>query len=187
MVPTYDHGTIYFIGHLDWRFNPDRICDGSPAYRSSQVGIINLRGVDLEYDQAETEKNFIFSGIFYFLLLVPQTLHKMFGEEVEYDFYRCTGWPLIHAGLGGRMQPEHMLKEASLYPCKAESENYYRMLLEISPFINEELRSFFSDEFHVNLNEKAYDRMHARMEGKIEDFLLKIQEESSRFSSTFCS
>ena len=56
----------------------------------------------------------------YFMLVIPQTIRRMFGEETEYDFYRCTGWPLSSAGLEKYLFPRQMLDEASLFPVKAE-------------------------------------------------------------------
>ena len=134
--PMVNHRTIPFIGHLTERLNPNRKFDGSPARRgySLLTHLDHMRSGTVpvyHIDRNETEKNFIFAGIFYFLVLVPQTLRKMFGIEVEYDFYRCTGWPCISAGLGGSLPPRQMLEEASLYPCDAELDNFYRMLREV--------------------------------------------------------
>lgn len=79
--PMVGHRGITFIGHLDCLFNPQRKCDGAPACRVSLSDFRNFRFdvPDLPNVKNETEKNFIFAGIFYFLILVPQTLREMFG------------------------------------------------------------------------------------------------------------
>lgn len=109
----------------------------------------------------------------------------MFGEEVEFDFYRCTGWPRISAGMGGALPPRQMLEEASLFPCKAEVENFYRMMTEVGPFMNSDLRSFFIQENRKNLDDVAYERMLTGMGDKVEEFLMSVKEESERFTNSF--
>lgn len=188
--PSVGHRDIAFIAHLDWHFNPDRKCSGSPARRYSLIDYRNMMfsgGRDFPEVEKETEKNFIFAGLFYFLVLVPQTLLKMFGKEVEFDFYRCTGWPLISAGLGGYLPPKQMLEEADLYPREVECENFHRMLDVVVPFMLDELRRFFTGEDGRNLNKDAYNRMLKTMDGRIEDFLLKIKSESTGFADSLVS
>lgn len=135
----------------------------------------------------ETEKNFVFAGIFYFLVLVPQTLRKMFGQELEYDFYRCTGWPLVSAGLGGYLPPKQMLKEASLFPNEVEKDNFHRMLENVGPFMVDEISRFFRKEDTRNLHNGAYDRMLTNMAATVDDFLSRIKEVSADFTKSFVS
>lgn len=185
--PMVNHREIAFIAHLDWHLNPQRKCDGAPACRVSLSDLRNFRfgGPDIPDVKNETAKNFIFAGIFYFIVLVPQTLREMFGHDVEYGFYRCTGWPLISAGLGGYLPPVQLLKESSLFPCDVERENFYRMLTEVGPFMNYELRRFFKQEDRKNLNNEAYIRMLVGMADRIEDFLLRINDQSVTFCNSF--
>ena len=91
--PMVGHWDIAFIGHLYWHFNPQRKFDGAPACRVSLIDFqsIPFGGPDIPEVKNETEKKFLFAGIFYFIILVPQTLREMFGQDVEYAFYRCTG------------------------------------------------------------------------------------------------
>lgn len=79
----------------------------------------------------------------------------MFGQDVKYNFYRCTGWPLVSAELGGYPPPEQMLEEAKLMPCdvERERESYHRMLSEVVPLMNERFRCFFRQQDRKNLNE----------------------------------
>lgn len=183
--PMVNHRDIAFIGNLDGLHNQERKCSGSPACRYSLADYRSSRGQDFRDVENGTEKNFIFAGIFYFLVLAPQTLREMFGQEVEYDFYRCTGWPLISAGLGGYLSPAQMLKESSLFPCSVERENFHRMLTEVGPFMNYELRRFFKQEDRKNLNNEAYIRMLVGMADRIEDFLLRINDQSVTFCNSF--
>lgn len=184
--PMVNHRNIPFIGHLTEHFNSNRNFDGAPARRRYRLHNIHEGAKTSFYvDEKETEKNFIFAGIFYFLVLVPQTLRKMFGLEVEHDFYRCTGWPLISAGLGGSLPPSRMLEEVSLFPCETEQHDFHRMLTEVVPFMNIELRRFFIPEDKGILNDAAYERVLTRMGDNVEDFLLSIMEESTRFTSSF--
>lgn len=185
--PMVGHRDIAFIAHLDWHFNPKRKCDGAPARRYSLCDFRNFRFGDPDITDVknETEKNFIFAGIFYFLILVPQTLREMFGQEVEYAFYRCAGWPLLSAGLGGYLPPKEMLKEASLMPCEVERENYHRMLSEVVPFMNEEIRRFFRRQDKKNINEDAYNTMLSLIDNKTDDFLNRIERKSQAFMDSF--
>lgn len=183
--PMVNHREIAYIGHLDWHFNPNRKCSGSPACRYSLLDYQDMPWQDFQVVKNQTEKNFIFAGIFYFLVLVPQTLRKMFGEEVEYDFYRCTGWPLVSAGLGGYLPPKQMLEEASLFPCEVERENFHRMLSGVCPFMIDELRGFFMKGDRSNLNNTAYNRLLDNIYIKVEDFLSKIEKLSTDFTRSF--
>lgn len=182
--PMMNHRDITFIRNLNGLHNQERKCSGSPACRYSLADYRSMRWLDFQDVENETEKNFIFAGIFYFLVLAPQTLREMFGQEVEYNFYRCTGWPLISAGLGGYLPPVKMLKEASLFPCSVERKNFHRMLTKVGPFMNYELRGFFKQEDRKNLNNEAYIRMLVGMEGRIEDFLLRINDQSVKFCNS---
>lgn len=185
--PMVGHHGIAFIGHLDWHFNPKRKCNGAPACRVSLSDYQNFRfgGLDFPDVKNETEKNFIFAGIFYFLILVPQTLREMFGQDTEYAFYRCTGWPLVSAGLGGYLPLEDMLREAMLMPCEAESENFHRMLSAVSPFMNEEIRCFFQKVNRKNLHEKSYMTMVELIGERTDEFLRRVENYSNAFKKSF--
>lgn len=41
--PMVNHRKIAFIAHLDWHFNPQRKCDGTPACRVSLSDFQNFR------------------------------------------------------------------------------------------------------------------------------------------------
>lgn len=185
--PMVGHREIAFIGHLDWHFNPHRKCDGAPACRVSLSDFRSFRfgAPDIPDVKNETEKNFIFAGIFYFLVLVPQTLREMFGEDVEYAFYRCTGWPLVSAGLGGYILPEQMLMEAALMPCEVERENFHRMLSAVMPFMNGEIRRFFQRVDGRNLHEETYRKMIDLIGERCDEFLNRIESESNAFMKSF--
>ncbi len=183
--PMVGHREIAFLAHLDRHFNPKRKCSGLPARRYSLKEFWAMPIEEIPYVRNETEKNFIFAGLFYFMVLVPQTLRKMFGQSVEYDFYRCTGWPLVSAGLGGYLPPKEMLEEATLYPNDVERTNFHRMLEAVGLFMIEELSRFFRREDSRNLNTEAYDRMLANMGERRGDFLTRIKEESDDFSKLF--
>ena len=149
--------------------NKNRCRDGSPASQNPSLLLLPLdawkNAVDRDAGIDVTQQNFIFSGLYYFVLLIPQTIRKMFGKEAEYDFYRCTGWPLSSAGLGGYLPPEQMLSEASLFPDKVEYDNYCAMLDVVAPFMFEEIRQFLSRENSNNLNAEAYNRLLKAMQG----------------------
>ncbi len=187
--PLGNHQNITFIRHLDWHFNPQREYDGCPARKFHIVDAQSMNLPDsysgAHIDNKETEKNFVFAGLFYFMVLVPQTLRGIFGKDVEYDFYRCSGLPMVSAGLGGSLPPKQMLEEASLFPCEAERDNFYRMLTEVVPFMNAELRRFFMQEVREVKDISAYARMISKMGDNVEAFLKKIEEESKRFSASF--
>lgn len=155
---------------MDVRFNKNRCRDGSPASQNPSLLLLPpdawKNAVDRDAGIDVTQQNFIFSGLYYFVLLIPQTIRKMFGEEAEYDFYRCTGWPLSSAGLGGYLPPEQMLSEASLFPNEVEYDNYCAMLDVVAPFMFEEIRQFLSRENSNNLHAEAYNRLLKAMQWK---------------------
>lgn len=162
--------------------NKNRCCDGSPAQNPSLL-LLSLdawkNADDRDAGIDVTQQNFIFSGLYYFVLLIPQTIRKMFGEEAEYDFYRCTGWPLSSAGLGGYLPPEQMLSEASLFPDKVEYDNYCAMLDVVAPFMFEEIRQFLSGENSNNLNAEAYNRLLMATKSQNEKFMDSIITDAS--------
>lgn len=173
----WDRDGIHLILSMEAHFNKKRYHDGSPASPT----LINTWGmVDFENAKMDaTQLNFIFSGLYYFMLVIPQTIRRMFGEEAEYDFYRCKGWPLSSAGLGGYLPPMQMLDEASLFPVKEEYENYRAMLDAVSPFMFGEIRQFLSGENVNNLNATAYNRLLAAMRSQIEKFMNSIITEAA--------
>lgn len=181
------HRDISFIGQRYWCFNPHRKRDGLPACRTSLKDSRSFRSGEPEVTlvENETEKNFIFAGIFYFIMLVPRILREMFGEEVEYDFYRCTGWPLVRAGLGGYLPPEEILIQASLMPCEVERENFHRMLSGVVPFMNEEISRFFQNQDRKNLSEKSYNKMLSSIGEKTDGLLNRIESCSNAFMDSF--
>ncbi len=183
------HNRITFVGNIVCYFIHQIACDGCPARRvfnfNSRSELHPVYQAESRIDNKETEKNFIFAGLFYFLVLVPQTLREMFGEQLEYDFYRCTGWPLVSAGLGGYLPPKRMLEEASLFPCEAERDNFHRMLTEVLPFMNAELRHFFMQKDREINDVDAYSTMISKMGDNVEAFLKKIEAESTIFTASF--
>ena len=130
----------------------------------------------------DTCLNFIFAGIFYFMVLIPQTIGKMLGKETEYEFYRATGWPLISAGLGGQIEPSKMLKEAGIYPEEAERENFVRMLSSISPFMFEKIRLLLEGKEPECLDSQAYQRLTSEVSPVLNDLLINLTKQSMEFS-----
>lgn len=104
---------------------------------------------------------------------------------MEYAFYRCTGWPLVSAGLGGYLPPREMLKEASLMPCEVERDNFYRMLSAVGPFMHEEIRRFFQEVDRKNLHEESYRKMIDLIGERTGGFLKRIKSESKIFMESF--
>ena len=173
---------IPWILFMDGHFNKKRLHDGSPASQNPPLWLLSTNAwenVDAGIDVVQL--NFIFSGLYYFMLVIPQTIRKMFGEKVEYDFYRCTGWPLSSAGLGGCLPPKQMLSEASLFPAEVEYENYCAMLDVVAPFMFEEIRNFISGENSNNLNTTAYNELLTTMKGQNEKFMNSIITEAVEF------
>lgn len=121
-----------------------------------------------------TTCNFIFSGIFLCMILTQQGLRALFGAEASVckDFHRCTGWPLISAGMAG---PDYdalrMLDEASICPCSVEIDNYIEMLHIVMPFMRKELVEFFSGGNSANINSRAYNLLRGAMVSKLPKYL----------------
>ena len=166
---------INFIGFMSWHGNPCRVSDGCPATRRFWRG-------DLARDTNVTEKHFIFSGLYYFMILIPQALRKMLGKETEYNFYRASGWPLSSAGLGGYLHPAQMLSEASLLPCQAEKENYLIMLPLVSEFMIKEIRQFLSCKNSANINPMAYTQLVKAVAPRLNEFIDYITKITDEFT-----
>lgn len=153
------------------RFNKSRGTDGSPA--------LSAEGKE------RTLRNFIFSGIFYFMLLIPQTIRKVCGEEAEEDFYRCSGWPLSSAGLGGCLPPLQMLEEARLLPIESEKDNYYSMLNVVTPFMIHEFLEYIFSVNSKNLNQIACFRFRNAIADHASSLINRIVTDAKNFTSTF--
>lgn len=65
--PIVNNQNIPFIGNLTEHFNPKREFNGSPARRQNRMLNV-IESVPLHVDEKETEKNFIFAGLFFFLI-----------------------------------------------------------------------------------------------------------------------
>lgn len=119
-----------------------------------------------------TECNFIFSGIFLCMILAQQGLRHLVGHEAAEDFYRSTGWPLISAGLAGPdYDASEMLKQASIYPCFVEKDNYLVMLGIVMPFMRKELEEFLSGENGININSRAYTSLRKSIGTRLPEYL----------------
>lgn len=108
------------------------------------------------------------------MILAQQGLRALFGAEASVckDFHRCTGWPLISAGMAG---PDYdalrMLDEASICPCSVEIDNYIEMLHIVMPFMRKELVEFFGGENSANINSHAYNLLRDAMASKLPKYL----------------
>lgn len=174
---------INWILHMDARFNHNRVINGEPAWHYHLLRLHEKDFSTKSSDEYSTEKNFIFAGLYYFVILVPQTLLKVFGRETENYFYKCTGWPFSSAGLGGQLPPSQMLREASLMPCDAEKENYRTMLSSVSEFMIEECRAFFSGNA-ANINQNAYQQLIMTVKPKLNDLLDEITKTAKAFEDS---
>ena len=135
-------------------------------------------------DGGSTDKNYIFAGIFAYMILVQQTIHELFGDEVQMDYHKCTGWPLISAGMAGPYYSfENMLKEAKLYPESAEVDNYISMLKVVCPIMSQEIKDLLSKQDTSNLDDMAYQRLTTAMNGHIEELLMSINNKNESFVS----
>lgn len=150
---------------------------GCPASRPGLL-LALVAGVERKNDYHfpcdATARNFIFSGIFLCMILTQQGLRALFGVGAGEcnAFHRCTGWPLISAGLAG---PDYdavlMLSEASLCPCLVEFDNYIEMLRIVMPFMRNELVEFFKGENGANINSHAYNLLRGAMAMKLPEYL----------------
>lgn len=163
---------ILSVDRREWHPNMTRY-PGSPSGTTGLFGGIG-----------RTEKNFIFAGLFTYMLLTQQTLNKLFGVEVQGFFHKCTGWPWISAGMAGPDYPfEKMLQEAVLYPEKAEIDNFIGMLEVVTPFMNKELQAFLMKNVCANLNNEAYECLTSKVSGRVAEILTAISNEIDDFIS----
>lgn len=160
--------------------NKKRFHKGSPASQNPPLWLISTNAwenVDSGIDVAQLD--FIFSGLYYFMLVIPQTIHRLFGKDTEDNFYRCTGWPL------SSLPPKQILSEVSLFPVEIEYENYCAMLDVVAPFMIEEIRNFISGENSNNLNATAYNELLTTMKDQNEKFINSIITEAVKFYRQF--
>lgn len=94
--------------------------------------------------------NFIFSCIFLYMVIVQQSIMKH-AKEVEFDFHKCTGWPMISSGPGAGpyLHPLLMLDYAGLSPLKHESLILLEYTKKFFPYLRQEINTV------LNGNESA--------------------------------
>jgi hypothetical protein len=159
---------------MDAFHNQDRLVEGQPAHYYSRLSA-DKKEVD------ETKLNFIFAGIFYFMVLVPRRLRSLFGDDTATDFYLATGWPWTSCGLGGFLTPKQTLSEAHLYPIEVEKANYITMMNVVGPFMLHEIKDFISESGSRNLNQAAFDRLYRTTSDKVDLLLADLQEQTNSF------
>ena len=131
------------------------------------------------YPANSCENNFIFSGLFLMMILVQQNLRRVIGDAS--DFLKCSGWPLISAGLAGpNFDAYRMLNEASLAPWNGEEQNYIKMLKSVTPFVCDEIKDFLVGENPANLNMTHYLRLKKMVNGKVDDIINGIKNDVDR-------
>ena len=159
------------IPFMSLRFNKLREQNGNPAL--SAEGKVRIL------------RNFIFSGICYFMFLIPQTIRQICGEGPEIDFYRCTGWPLSSVGMSDYLPPMKILEEASLLPSEGERDNYYSMLNMVTPFMIHEFLEYIIGVNTKNLNHIAYFRFRNAIADHASSLINRIVTDAMNFTSTF--
>lgn len=169
-------------------FNKNRAFTGLPAQREYLLldpGLLDSKSnVQIKNYDEITIRNFIFSGIFYFMVLIPQTIKKLYGEETEYDFYACSGWPWVSAGMAGCIPPANMLREADLYPNRNEVDNYKSMLCSVTPFMLNETHRFITGVDRNCLSASAYKRLTERIKTTFPDFMRELEQQSEDFKNS---
>ena len=131
---------------------------------------------------ADTEKNFIFSGLFYFMLLIPRTIERVYGIKTKIDFGLATGWPLA---ANPHSDEYDLMKSASLLPCDAEIENYLGMLYAVRPVMLDEIRSFMTDPEAPCLDKKAHGHLVERIGPDIDNFFRELSGMADVYASNF--
>lgn len=172
-----------FPDHLQRYFEITKSGQGADAH-SFVLHPSDVKGIPGNPASHSAENNFVFSGLFLHMILIPQAINAICGKdqlwdfELVRDFYRASGWPEFSAGLGGPYADvRRFLKEADLYPESTEACNYIRMLEVVAPFIQGEIRRFLLREDSMNLDRTAYDRLCRNVEGRVEEVMnwLNIQ------------
>lgn len=131
---------------------------------------------------ADMEKNFIFSGLFYYLLLIPRTIERLYGLRSKMDFAMDLGWPLWDRRYHGIYE---LLEEAALLPCDAGLENFLDMLTEVRRFMLHEMRCFLTREGNFSLDGEAHGRLTATIGPDIENFIAELSGLTDVFASRF--
>lgn len=155
------------------------------GYRSNDILFVDRRRFDPRFSRSSgnptgcsVENNFIFAGLFSYMVLTQQSINKICGADVQKDFRECTGWPWISAGMAGPDFPvRNMLIEAVLYPCEVEKTNYVRMLAVVKEMMDRELFDFLTEKNAANLKEDAYRRLITAVTGKVDRIMSSITEE----------
>lgn len=131
---------------------------------------------------ADTERNFIFSGLFYFMLLIPITIGRLYGLGFKIDFGLATGWPLT---TDRRKEEYELMKVASLLPCDAEFENYLAMFREVRPMMLDEIRHFITAPDAECLDKRAHRSLAEKIGPDIENFISELSGLVDVFLSNF--
>lgn len=130
----------------------------------------------------DTEKSFIFSGLTYFMLLIPRTIERLYGLSAKIDFGLATGWPLT---IDQHTEEYHIMKTTCLLPCDAQFENYFRMFREVRSMMLDEIRSYITDPHTGCLDKEAHRRLVETIGSDIENFISELSGMADVFLSNF--
>ena len=133
-----------------------------------------------------TEQYFFSVSVFY-LVLIPQVITKVLGENGKTLFLHASGCPEVSSGLGGCVSAEQWLYESGdLFP-SIEEATYYNTLLDITfSFFREELQTFLQGN-DANTNSDAYKQLKDLAKDKISNVMemlyIAVQQAEVNFST----
>ena len=133
-----------------------------------------------------TEQYFFSVSVFY-LVLIPQVITKVLGENGKALFLHVSGWPEVSAGLGGCVSAEQWLYESGYLFPSIEEAPYYNTLLDITfSFFREELQTFLQGN-DANTNSDAYKQLKDLAKDKISNVMevlyIAVQQAEENFST----
>lgn len=106
-----------------------------------------------------TEHNFMFSGIFAYMLITNKCISKMRSNNELLQFCKQFDWPLIKCVQSNDdFDVIAALKEASLAPCKAESPSYIAMLDVVIPYMDITMSNYI-----MTIGFDVWDEIHSRL------------------------
>ena len=111
-----------------------------------------------------TERNYMFSGMFFYMYVIQKSIRKVWGKDRELLFCRVHDWPVFDDIQPiDDFNPIASLREANLAPLKSERDNYVAMLDVVIPYLEEIIKAY-ADIVTEEVKEETYRHIKALYE-----------------------
>jgi len=113
------------------------------------------------------KENLLFAAFFLYMTLAEQSFIEN-AKELERDYYKATGWPMIYSGPGAGpfLHPLYMLDYAGLMPNKSEALLLLEVVRKVFPYLRQEMNAFLNGRTSVMKDVETGQRLIEAIKGK---------------------